>query len=450
MSTLQRPTTRSYVKKNNINMLSFFDTEIGTKKRKRSHVLTSSSKSKKKIKKEFEMDDNRLLELLSKQQKTSSEKEEFELLARLETLKQPFGIEISEKDIKEKYGKLLKDENPDTQLNIVQTLKNTEMVVEIVNNSEQLLNGCNDNIKTLIDFIKENRGEIEEKFKDINDLIKNMKLLQKESEKDTKIIFENQEKMLKMLEKNFNNMEKLETDALELSSLLTSGITNISKMIILSPFKIANLIVFKPAGYFLYHVFGKWCYLIWGGLMCLLIALCFISIYIQLKHHNPKVIEYLIIIVNIFKNIIFSIFGGSCNKLYYLFDGTLTIVKQYLLNGYEIGKIEFYAKLNNILLGIKNYLMDFIPKFPFYDGKNVNKLNSFKYKIVMDNNSKKIKLVKLKTNSLKSIINKKSSKLKTNSLKSSIINKKSSKLKTNSLKSIINKKSSKRKRSSKN
>ena len=37
---------------------------------------------------------------------------------------------------------------------------------------------------------------------------------------------------------------------------------------------------------------------------------------------------------------------------------------------------------------------------PFYDGKNVSKLNSFKYKIVVNNNSKKIKLVKLKTNSL--------------------------------------------------
>ena len=105
MSTLQRPTTRSYAKQNNLNITTFFNTKIGTKKkRKRSPVLTSSN-SKKKIKKEFEMDDERLFELLSKQQKTISEKQEFELLSRLETLKQPFGVEITEKEIREKKNK---------------------------------------------------------------------------------------------------------------------------------------------------------------------------------------------------------------------------------------------------------------------------------------------------------------------------------------------------------
>ena len=41
MSTLQRPTTRSYAKQNNLNITTFFNTKIGTKKkRKRSPVLT--------------------------------------------------------------------------------------------------------------------------------------------------------------------------------------------------------------------------------------------------------------------------------------------------------------------------------------------------------------------------------------------------------------------------
>jgi hypothetical protein len=419
MSTLQRPTTRSYAKKNNLNMTTFFNTKIGTKKRKRSPVLTSS-KSKKKIKKEFEMDDERLFELLSKQQKTISEKQELELLSRLETLKQPFGAEISEKELKEKYKKFLKDDNPDTQLNIIQTLKNAEMMVEIANNSEQLLNGCNDNIQLIINYIKQNRADVDEKFRETNELIKNMKLIQRQSKQDTEGIIKNQEKMMEMLQENLNNksIEKLKTDTTQLSSLLTSGVKNITKMLILSPFKITNIIVFKPAGYFFYHVFGKWFYFIWGGLMFLLCILCLISIYINLNHYNPNILEYIIKGINMFKNIIFSLFGEPVNKLISLFDGTITIIKEYLLNGYEIGKREFFAKVNEILFGIKDYIMNFIPKLSLWDGQKVSKVNNFKYKIVVNNNSKKIKLVKLKTNSLKSIKRSLKTSLKTSSKRS--------------------------------
>ena len=422
MSTLQRPTTRSYAKQNNLNITTFFNTKIGTKKkRKRSPVLTSSN-SKKKIKKEFEMDDERLFELLSKQQKTISEKQEFELLSRLETLKQPFGVEITEKEIREKYNLLIKDENPDTQLNIIQTLKNSEMMVEIANNSEQLLNGCNDNIQLLINYIKQNSADVGEEFRKTNELIRTMEIIQTQNNQDNEIIIKNQENMMEMLQDNLNNksMEKLQTDTTQLSSLLTSGIKNITKMLILSPFKISNIIVFKPAGFFFYHVFGKFFYFIWGGLMFLLCILCLISIYINLKYYNPTILEYILNGIDIFKNIIFSLFGESVNKLISLFDGTITIIKEYLLNGYEMGRREF---IDVILLGIGTYIRSFLPKLSFFDG---NKINNFKYKIVVNNNSKKIKLVKLKTNSLKSIkINSKRSS-KINSKRSSKINSKRS------------------------
>ena len=218
------------------------------------------------------MDDERLFELLSKQQKTISEKQEFELLSRLETLKQPFGVEITEKEIREKYNLLIKDENPDTQLNIIQTLKNSEMMVEIANNSEQLLNGCNDNIQLLINYIKQNSADVGEEFRKTNELIRTMEIIQTQNNQDNEIIIKNQENMMEMLQDNLNNksMEKLQTDTTQLSSLLTSGIKNITKMLILSPFKISNIIVFKPAGFFFYHVFGKFFYFIWGGLMFLL------------------------------------------------------------------------------------------------------------------------------------------------------------------------------------
>jgi len=224
MSTLQRPTTRSFAKKNNLNITTFFNTKNDTKKkRKRSPVLTSSN-SKKKIKKEFEMDDERLFELLSKQQKTISEKQELELLSRLETLKQPFGVEITEKEIREKYNLLIKDENPDTQLNIIQTLKNSEMMVEIANNSEQLLNGCNDNIQLVINYIKQNRADVDEEFRKTNELIiRTMEIIQTQNNQDNEIIIKNQENMMEMLQDNLNNksMEKLQTDTTQLFFFLS-------------------------------------------------------------------------------------------------------------------------------------------------------------------------------------------------------------------------------------
>ena len=138
------------------------------------------------------------------------------------------------------------------------------------------------------------------------------------------------------------------------------------------------------------------------------------------KYYNPTILEYILNGIDIFKNIIFSLFGESVNKLISLFDGTITIIKEYLLNGYEMGRREF---IDVILLGIGTYIRSFLPKLSFFDG---NKINNFKYKIVVNNNSKKIKLVKLKTNSLKSIkINSKRSS-KINSKRSSKINSKRS------------------------
>jgi hypothetical protein len=316
-------------------------------------------------------------------------------------------------------------------------------MVEIANNSEQLLNGCNDNIQLVINYIKQNRAEVDEKLRETNELIKTMKIIQTKSKQDTEGIIKNQEKMMEMLQENLNNksMEQLQADTTQLSSLLTSGIKNVTKMIILSPFQISNIIVFKPAGYFFYHVFGKWFYFIWGGLMFLLCILCLISIYINLNYYNPTIVEYIIKGINMFKNIIFSLFGESANKILSLFEGTIDIITEYLINGYEIVKRDFMARVDVILSGIVNYIKSFIPKFTFWDGNKISKVNNFKYKIVVNNNSKKIKLVKLKTNSLKSIKRSSLKSIKRSSKRSSLKSIKRSS-KRSSLKSI--KRSSKR------
>lgn len=396
MSTRQRPITRSYAKKNNLNNTTFL---VDTKKRKRSHVSDNQ---------EFEMDrerlrNERLLELLSKQQKTISEDKEFDLLARFEKLKQPIGKEITVEEIIEKYNHLIEYENPETELNAIQTLKKSEMLVEFVNNSEQLLNRCNENFELIINHMEQNRADTREKFTELNELIRN---LQAEIKKDNKIIIKNQENELRETLNN-KSIEQLQADKTQFSSLMKSGVKNIAKMIILSPFKITNIIVFKPAGYFFSKVFGDPSYIIWGGLMFILCILCLISIYINLRHYNPTILNHIINVLNIFNTIISSIFGESAKGILYLFGGTITIIKEYLLNGYEYGKKEFFVKVNEILFGIKDYL---IPKFSLWDdGKDVSKVNNF-YKIIVNKNSKKIKLVNFKTNSLKSI--KRSSKKK--------------------------------------
>lgn len=149
--------------------------------------------------------------------------------------------------------------------------------------------------------------------------------------------------------------------------LLKKGKYEIMKQVLTSPFKVLNIIVFRPAWNAFWTFFGRWAYLIWGLLMLFLIIISVFSFYLTLNKHYPYIIS------PIYEGLIYiwgsavrsgSIVAQSLSPI--LGEGMQIIMenaKNVFIEGISYGKLQamnfvsvvytwFYELLEQILKGV--------------------------------------------------------------------------------------------------
>ena len=326
---------------------------------------------------------------------------------------------ITEEEIVKKYNTFLlnTDDDKNTQLTTIKTLRKTELIVDMVNNTEGMIDGVKDNLKTILDFMQQYKVENDKKFEEYDKQFnKNIKDMMKLIEEDRKNINSNNEKMMNMLAENINkgDIKQLEEDTYQLKNILASGVKNIIKNLLYSPITLSNIIVFKPAIYFFHHTFGKWFYYIWGGLMFLLVILLLFSLYINLQYYSPTLFNLILKTLDLFKICISHILSNTNSQIVKYFSNTIDILKEYIYNG--VNNLNLYNIVSNLFNNIINYIVGSIKSkltFSLFDGG----LSKIKYQIIVNND--KLKLVKVKLLKSSRLKSSRSFKKKSSSRKSS-------------------------------
>jgi hypothetical protein len=73
-----------------------------------------------------------------------------------------------------------------------------------------------------------------------------------------------------------------------LMQLARTGVRGVLKQAIVAPVKMLNIVVFQPANYAFWHIFGKFAYLLWGILMLLIVVIFAFSILISINKNFPN------------------------------------------------------------------------------------------------------------------------------------------------------------------